>query len=120
VFAYICLGTNNLDGAIKFYDAALAPLGLNRCNTGDEPNWEGWAGWGTYEAGGANELALWVCTPFNANTATSGNGTMVALRANTWEEVQNFYVAAIENGGTSEGEPALRPQYASDFITDCP
>lgn len=115
MFAYICLGTNDLERAIKFYDAALAPLGLNRCDTGDEPNWEGWAGWGTYEAGGAKELALWVCTPFNANTATSGNGTMVALRANTWEEVKNFYAAAIANGGTSEGAPALRLQYASDF-----
>ncbi|MEH6689452.1 VOC family protein [Pseudomonas neustonica] len=115
MFAYVCLGTNDLERAVKFYDAALAPLGFNRCNTGEESNWEGWAGWGIYEEGGAKELALWVCTPFDAKTATPGNGTMIALRANTWAAVQNFYAAANENGGTSEGAPGLRPQYASDF-----
>lgn len=115
MFAYVCLGTNHFERAIQFYDAALAPLGFNRCHTGDEPNWEGWAGWGIYEAGGAEELALWVCTPFNANVATPGNGTMIALRANSWAAVLNFYTAAIENGGTSEGAPGLRSQYASDF-----
>ncbi|HCE6035438.1 TPA: VOC family protein [Pseudomonas aeruginosa] len=115
MFAYICLGTNNLERAIKFYDSSLAPLGLSRCDTSNEPNWEGWAGWGIYESGGAQELALWVCTPFSGSPATPGNGTMVALRANTWAEVQNFYAAALENGGTSEGPPGLRPQYANDF-----
>lgn len=115
MFSYICLGTNNLERAIKFYDAALAPLGLKRCFTGDEPNWDGWAGWGTYEDSGAKELALWLCTPFNQNAASAGNGTMVALHASTWKEVEDFYAAAIQNGGTSEGEPGLRPQYASDF-----
>ena len=70
MFAYVCLGTNDLERAVKFYDAALAPLGFNRCNTGEESNWEGWAGWGIYEEGGAKELALWVCTPFDAKTAT--------------------------------------------------
>ena len=115
MFAYICLGTNDLERAIRFYDSTLAPLGLSRCDTSNEPNWDGWAGWGTYEAGGAEELALWVCSPFNNSCATPGNGTMVGLRANTWAEVQEFYDAALNNGGTSEGAPALRPQYAKDF-----
>ncbi len=115
MFAYICLGTNDLQRSIKFYDAALAPLGLKRCNTDGESNWEGWAGWGVYEAGGAEELALWVCSPFNALAANSGNGTMVALRAKTWLEVQAFYNAALENGGVSEGLPGIRPEYNKDF-----
>ena len=115
MFAYICLGSNDLERSIKFYDAALAPLGLERCNTDGEPDWDGWAGWGTYEAGGARELALWVCCPFNAQAATAGNGTMVALRAKTWLEVEGFYKAALENGGQPEGAPGLRPQYNADF-----
>src|ERR1700693_3005735 len=28
---YVCLGTNDLERAIRFYDAALAALGLTRC-----------------------------------------------------------------------------------------
>jgi catechol 2,3-dioxygenase-like lactoylglutathione lyase family enzyme len=115
VFTYVCLGTNDLERSIKFYDAALAPLGLTRCNTEGESNWEGWAGWGVYEADGTEELALWVCSPFNSQIATAGNGTMVALRAKTWVEVQGFYKAALENGGVSEGPPGLRPQYNQDF-----
>jgi catechol 2,3-dioxygenase-like lactoylglutathione lyase family enzyme len=115
MFSYVCLGTNNLSVALAFYDATLAPLGLGRCTTPGEENWIGWAGWGKYEDKGAQELALWVCTPFNGQAATVGNGTMVAFKAETWAAVRAFHDAAIKNGGTSEGEPGLRPQYNDDF-----
>lgn len=115
MFSYICLGTNNLERAIRFYDATLAPLGLKRCHTPNEENWDGWAGWGTYESKGASELALWVCPPFDGKPATVGNGTMIALRAKSWAEVQAFHVAAIANGGSSDGAPGLRLNYNPDF-----
>ncbi len=115
MFAYICLGTNDLARAISFYDAVLAPLGLDRCDTSQESDWEGWAGWGTYEDGGARELALWLCAPFDGAPAVAGNGTMVALRAKAWAVVEAFHAAALEHGGTCEGAPGLRPQYAEDF-----
>ena len=35
MFTYIYLGTNDLERAIKFYDAAMGVLGLKRCITGD-------------------------------------------------------------------------------------
>lgn len=35
MFSYIYLGTNDLERAIKFYDAAMGVLGLERCITGD-------------------------------------------------------------------------------------
>jgi catechol 2,3-dioxygenase-like lactoylglutathione lyase family enzyme len=115
MFTYVCLGTNDLGRAIRFYDATLASLGLRRCVTG-EPEWDRIAaGWGTYERNGARELALWVGTPFNQQPATVGNGTMVALRARTWKEVDDFHAAALANGGSSEGAPGLRPQYNVDF-----
>jgi catechol 2,3-dioxygenase-like lactoylglutathione lyase family enzyme len=119
MFTYVCLGTNDLARATKFYDATLAALGLNRCETGD-PEWDGiTGGWGTY--GGSHmgssvrELALWVCRPFNELPATAGNGTMVALIARSWKEVDDFHTAALANGGSSEGVPGLRPQYNPDF-----
>jgi predicted lactoylglutathione lyase len=40
---------------------------------------------------------------------------MIALRARTWTEVNGFHAAALEHGGTSEGEPGLRRQYGADF-----
>ena len=115
MFTYVCLGTNDLSRAVAFYDAALAPLGLRRCATPGEEDWDGWAGWGTYEARGAREVALWVCKPIDGKPATAGNGAMVALCATSWAAVRGFYDAAIKKGGTPEGEPGLRPQYNEDF-----
>jgi len=115
MFTYVCLGTNDLERAVAFYDATLGALGLGRCDTSGEDSWEGWAGWGTYEAGGAREVALWVCPPFDGQPATAGNGSMVALVAKSWAEVNAFHAAALASGGTSEGAPGLRPRYAADF-----
>jgi len=115
MFTYICLGTNDLERAIRFYDAALGALGLRRCGA-DDPDMAGtMAGWGTYENDGATEIALWVCRPFDGRAAIAGNGTMVALRATSWREVDAFHAAAIAAGGRSEGLPGLRLHYNPDF-----
>ncbi len=115
MFTYVCLGTNDLKRAVRFYDATLNALGLTRCDTSDESEWEGWVGWGTYKEHGQKEIALWLCQPFDGQPATVGNGTMVALQASTWQQVQAFHAAALSHGGKSEGEPNLRPQYNADF-----
>jgi catechol 2,3-dioxygenase-like lactoylglutathione lyase family enzyme len=115
MLTYIYLGTNDLERATTFYDATLASIGLQRCVTGD-PDWDrSSAGWGTYEDGSARELALWVGKPFNQQVATIGNGTMVAFRARSWKEVDDFHAAALASGGSSEGAPGLRPHYSPDF-----
>ena len=115
MLTYVSLGTNDLARATAFYDATLATLGLQRCITGD-PDWDRiCAGWGTYEEGGTREFALWVGRPFDQQPATSGNGTMIALRAGSWKAVDDFHAAALANGGTSEGAPGLRPHYSPDF-----
>ena len=115
MFTYVCLGTDKLERAAAFYDAVLAPLGLSRCNTSGEVDWQGWAGWGTYLDGGQTEMALWLCTPFDGRPATVGNGTMVAFKAASWTAVDEFHAAAIAHGGKNEGAPSLRPQYNPDF-----
>lgn len=115
MFTYVCLGSNDLVRSARFYDAVLGALGLRRCDTSDEPDWDGWLGWGTYEEQGATEIALWVCRPFDGTPATSGNGTMVALKAKTWRQVQAFHDLAIAQGGASEGAPGLRTRYNPDF-----
>ena len=115
MFTYVYLGTNDLERATRFYDAAMASLGLRRCVTND-PEWDRIsAGWGTYEDGGVRELALWVSKPFDQRAATTGNGTMVAFKARSWKEVDEFHAAALASGGSSEGAPGLRPHYGPDF-----
>lgn len=115
MFTYVCFGTNDLAAATRFYDAVLAPLGLSRCDIAGEPDWDGWAGWGTYSDGGLKELALWVCRPHNGQPATVGNGTMVALQARSWQQVEQAHAQALATGGRSEGAPGLRPHYSPDF-----
>jgi catechol 2,3-dioxygenase-like lactoylglutathione lyase family enzyme len=115
MFTYVCLGTNDLARAAVFYDATLSTLGLSRCDVSGESEWAGWIGWGTYEDQGRQEVALWLCEPFNGQAATVGNGTMVALQAKSWDAIDAFHTAALTHGGTSEGAPGLRPQYNSDF-----
>ena len=115
MFNYVCLGTNDLERAIRFYGAALSPLGYARCDVSAEAGWEGWAGWGTYERAGVDENALWLCQPFDGAPATPGNGVMVALKAPSWRAVDAFHSAALAAGGTCEGAPGLRTHYNPDF-----
>jgi catechol 2,3-dioxygenase-like lactoylglutathione lyase family enzyme len=115
MLSYVYFGTNNLDSAIAFYDAVFAPLGMERCGTGD-PAWDRIsAGWGIYENDGTRELAFWIGKPFNQLPASAGNGSMVAFSARSWKAVDDFHAAALANGGTCEGAPGLRLQYSADF-----
>jgi len=115
MFTYVCFGTNDPERAARFYDPTLAALGLRRCDVEGDPAWEGWVGWGTYQHGGEHEIALWVCRPFDGQPATAGNGSMVALQARSWRQVDDFHAAALAHGGSSEGAPGLRLNYYPDF-----
>jgi catechol 2,3-dioxygenase-like lactoylglutathione lyase family enzyme len=115
MLSYVYFGTNDLERATHFYNATLAPLGMQRCITGD-PEWDRIsAGWGIYEDGGARELAFWIGKPLDQRPASVGNGSMVAFSARSWKAVDEFFAAALANGGTSEGDPGLRLHYAADF-----
>jgi catechol 2,3-dioxygenase-like lactoylglutathione lyase family enzyme len=115
MLTYMYFGTNDLGKAIVFYEATLSVLGMKRCMTGDQEWDRVAAGWGTYEDGGASELAFWIGIPFDGQPATVGNGSMIAFRARSWREVDDFHAAALANGGSSEGPPGLRLHYAPDF-----
>ncbi len=115
MLTYVYFGTSDLARAIAFYNAALTPLGMQRCVTGD-PEWDRIsAGWGTYEDGGQRELAFWIGLPFDQRPASVGNGSMAAFRAPSWDAVDRFHAAALAHGGHSEGAPGLRLNYAPDF-----
>src|ERR1700729_3402682 len=58
MLSYVYFGTNDLARATRFYDAVLAPLGMQRCRTGDAAWDRVAAGWGLYEHG-LRELAFW-------------------------------------------------------------
>lgn len=104
---YVTIGTNDLERAQLFYDAALAPLGLKRRKQDDVE-----IGYGTEND---TRCRLWVVTPHDRNAATIGNGSMVALDAQSRADVDAFYKAALAHGGTDEGAPGLRPFHANFY-----
>jgi catechol 2,3-dioxygenase-like lactoylglutathione lyase family enzyme len=53
--------------------------------------------------------------PNNGETATPGNGQMIALLAPTRQVVDACHAAAIAGGGTCEGPPGLRLQYHPNY-----
>lgn len=98
---YITLGTNDVARAARFYDAALAPLGLIRRATEDAE-----VGYGLPSD---HRTRIWVTQPYDGKPASIGNGSMLALVATSQQAVQDFHAAALAAGGTDEGAPGLRP-----------
>ncbi len=98
---YITLGTNDVARAARFYDAALAPLGLIRRATEEAE-----VGYGFPSD---HRTRIWVTQPYDDKPASIGNGSMLALVASSRQAVQDFHAAALAAGGADEGAPGLRP-----------
>lgn len=107
MFSHLTIGTQDLARAIAFYDAVLAPLGIERVPS----KYGKWAAW--QRPGEAAKL--WVGHPFNGLPASWGNGSMAAFTAPSRAAVDAAYAAALAAGGYDEGTPGLRPHFASDY-----
>jgi len=97
VFSHVFLGANDTAASVKFYDAALAPLGVN--NLGPFGN-----GWILY---GKDKPAFIIAKPGNGEGASS-NGATVGFAAATTSDVDAFHAAGLANGGSDEGAPGAR------------
>jgi predicted lactoylglutathione lyase len=102
MIGYATLGTNDLDSALTFYDALFATVGGKRLmQMPDERKL-------TFYGAGADKPMLVIGKPYDGAVATAGNGTMVALAADSREQVDQVYAKAIELGGADEGAPGTR------------
>lgn len=99
MIGYVTLGTNDLARASAFYDAVLSVLGARRLYSTDHMS-----AWSTSE----DQPILMVKVPHDRQTATVGNGVMVALAARDREVVDAVYAKAIELGAEDEGPPGSR------------
>ncbi len=109
MLSHVFLGVNNFDQAFKFYSAIMDELGLQLKFCEPEKPWAAWM-----VANTSRPLFL-IGKPYDRNTATAGNGQMIALLAPSRHAVDRAYEAALAHGGSSEGAPGLRPEYHSDY-----
>ncbi|MEP0189580.1 MAG: VOC family protein [Erythrobacter sp.] len=100
MIGYVTLGTNDLPRAAAFYDAVAKEMGFGRMMEEGE-----FIAWGDFESGTTGIAAT---KPFDGETASVGNGTMVALQVESPEKVQAVYDAALANGASDEGAPGPR------------
>lgn len=109
MFSHLFISVTDFDAALNFYNALMAELGLELRFCDREKPWAGW-----HSAGGERPLLV-ICRPYNGQPHHPGNGQMVALNATDRAMVQRAYATALAHGGSSEGEPGLRPHYHADF-----
>ena len=101
VIGFVMVGTNDLEKSSKFYDSILAHLGMKRVTITER-----YIGYG--HSSEDSGVKFYITKPHNKENATAGNGTMVALSAETKEAVDKFHKTALENGATDEGAPGAR------------
>jgi catechol 2,3-dioxygenase-like lactoylglutathione lyase family enzyme len=109
---HLSLGVTDLQRSVRFYDAALAPLGLVRVWSDLRPGEAGQAvGYGV--TGGGDLLALKERS--RGDTVTSGAGFHLAFAASSREAVHRFHEAALAHGGHDAGAPGPRPAYGPHY-----
>ena len=108
---HVSIAVRDLARATTFYEAVLGALGYTRLET--RPATVGF---------GKQYAEFWLNLRADTTPLAPGGGAHVALRARSTETVDAFHAAALANGGTSDGAPALRPQhgegYYAAFIRD--
>ncbi len=99
MIGYTCVGTNDWNRALAFYDALMGELGAKRVM-----DFETFVAWSKGQ--GTPGFAL--AQPHNKKPATIGNGSMTAFQVAKPAQVDALYQKAISLGGTDEGPPGDR------------
>src|SRR6476659_1972934 len=100
MYDHIGLRVGDLDASVRFYTAALAPLGYVLCSRDDSG-----AGFGPPDA-----PAFWI-----AVAKDKGGPAHVAFRAPSHAAVAAFHRAGVEAGGKDHGKPGPRPDYGPTY-----
>jgi catechol 2,3-dioxygenase-like lactoylglutathione lyase family enzyme len=114
LLSYVTIGANDLPRSERFYSAILEPLGYEKAirpttitySLPDIPD--------RYNGPGA----VYVTKPYDGGEATVGNGTMLAFRTPTDDQVLDLHAAGLAAGGADEGPRASALNTARTSMSD--
>lgn len=107
MFSHATVGSSDIGRSKQFYDAALAPLGLEaKMQTAAIVGYGPTAG---------RRPQFFVMTPHDGEAQRPGNGAMIAFEASARAHVDAVHAAALAAGGRDEGAPGLRPHYHRNY-----
>ena len=112
MFSHVTVGVGDLDRSGRFYDALLMPLGLVRravTPDGGPPSL-------CWHLPGQPLPRFYAYIPFDGQSSSAGNGSMVAFVAASAQAVEHAYDSAIREGGTDEGSPGFRDHYGTGYF----
>jgi catechol 2,3-dioxygenase-like lactoylglutathione lyase family enzyme len=108
MYDHIGLKVGSLDASVRFYTAALAPLGFELCSRDDNG-----AGFGP-----RGEPALWL----HLHKGPAHGGAHVAFRAPDHAAIEKFHSEGLKAGGRDNGSAGPRadysPTYYAAFLID--
>ncbi len=93
------LGVKDIQKSAAFYDQVLGLMGASR-----KMDHEKFILWNN----AADQPSFSICLPYDGDTPTVGNGSMIAFPVEKIEDVHKVYECAIKNGATDEGAPGYR------------
>jgi catechol 2,3-dioxygenase-like lactoylglutathione lyase family enzyme len=103
VIDHLTIGVSDLDRSRAFYAAALAPLGFK-----EQGAWRDGVRETTFGTEEADDFAISLEYP-------RGSSVHIAFAADSRDQVDAFYAAALAAGGQDNGGPGERPEYSAGY-----
>lgn len=103
VIDHVAIGVSDLPRSIEFYTRALAPLGF-----GPSGPWREGGHEASFGVDDLDDFGISLAYPVGAPVH-------VCFAADTREQVDAFYAAAIAAGGRDNGAPGPRPEYSKGY-----
>ena len=104
---YTTIGTNNMDKAIKFYDALFEWVTIEK-----------WIPDGRVVVYKGEGFLFGIAEPFDEKQATPGNGAMLGFMMDSVSQITEIYNLAITLGALSEGSPGPRSKGPAAYVRD--
>jgi catechol 2,3-dioxygenase-like lactoylglutathione lyase family enzyme len=105
---HVGFAVSDAERSRRFYEQALAPLGITLIKSVPPDKTE--AGGTAHGFGSEGKPYFWI-----GDNEAVGQGTHVAFAAESRNQVDAFYEAALAAGGRDNGPPGIRPHYHSNY-----